>query len=91
MPELDPALITVEIKDVNNRKPVHPAFVMRDGLDLNYILERQEQILASTPEVWRTVEERGVAVESEAETQTESTTQTEQPHRNEVAEIYSGF
>lgn len=91
MPELDPALITVEIKDVNNRKPVHPAFVMRDGLDLNYILERQEQILADIPEVWRTVEERGVAVESEAEPQTESTTQAEQPHRNEVAEIYSGF
>lgn len=93
IPEHNPALITLDIQEINNRKAQHEAFIMRTGFDLDYVVERQDQI-DQAASVWKSqkqVEEEVTTGEGEAETQTESTTQTEQPHRNEVAEIYSGF
>jgi hypothetical protein len=52
VPEHNPALVQLQFTDINNKKPVNEAFVMKEGFLMDDIVEKQSEI-AEVTEIWR--------------------------------------
>ncbi len=90
IPEHNPALITLDIQPINNRKPQAEAFIMRGGLDLDYIVEAQLKI-AESADLWKSkkpqVEELAVDSQKCAGQQGQPIEQ----HKQDIIEIDNTF
>lgn len=86
IPEHNPALISLDIQPINNQKPQAEAFIMRGGLDLDYIVETQ-LIITEAADSWKN--KKPSAVESDADllptaTSSEQATATPVPNNSKV-------